>query len=153
MHPGKCAKIMVGDIELGYLGAIHPKYQKEHSLNETYVFELNYDLLLAHSEKAIKYSPVSKYPSITRDLAIVCKKEISAYDILALIKQTGKKILVDISLFDLYMDEAIGLENKQLAFKLTFCDSEKTLESADVEKVIKSILNRLDFTYQAKLRQ
>ena len=153
MHPGKCAKIMVGDVEIGYLGAIHPKYQKDYSLNETYVFELKYDLLLSYSEEAIKYSPVSKYPSITRDLAIVCKKEINAYDILALIKQTGKKILVDISLFDLYMDESIGLENKQLAFKLTFCDSEKTLESADVEKVIKSILNRLDFTYQAKLRQ
>ena len=153
MHPGKCAKIMVGDIELGYLGAIHPKYQKDHSLNETYVFELDYDLLLAKSEEAIKYTPVSKYPSITRDLAIVCRKDINASDIAALIKQTGKKILVDISLFDLYMDESIGTENKQLAFKLTFCDNEKTLESADVEKVIRSILNRLEFTYQAKLRQ
>ena len=72
---------------------------------------------------------------------------------MALIKQTGKKTLVDINLFDLYVDESIGLENKQLAYKLTFCDSEKTLESADVDKIIKSILNRLEFTYQAKLRQ
>ena len=153
MHPGKCAAIMLGDVELGYLGAIHPKYQKDYSLNETYVFELNYDLLVANSEEAIKYSPVSKYPSITRDLAIVCNKKIKASEIAALIKQTGKKILVDVSLFDLYEDESIGLENKQLAYKLTFCDSEKTLESADVEKVIRSILNRLEFTYQAKLRQ
>ena len=63
------------------------------------------------------------------------------------------KILVDIELFDLYMDEAIGNDKKQLAYKLTFMDSEKTLESADVEKVIKSILNRLEFTYKATLRQ
>ena len=153
MHPGKCAAILLGDIELGYLGAIHPKYQKDYSLNETYVFELNYDLLVKNSEETIKYAPVSKYPSITRDLAIVCNKGIKASEIAALIKQTGKKILVDVSLFDLYEDESIGLENKQLAYKLTFCDSEKTLESADVEKVIKSILNRLEFTYQAKLRQ
>ena len=153
MHPGKCAAILAGEKEIGYLGAIHPKYQKEHSLNETYVFELNYDLLLELSEEAIKYTPVSKFPSITRDLAIVCNKNIKASDIQALIKQTGKKILVDVSLFDLYEDESIGLENKQLAYKLTFCDSEKTLESADVEKVIRSILNRLEFTYQAKLRQ
>ena len=152
IHPGKCASILVGDKEVGYLGAIHPKYQKKHSLNETYVFELNFDLLLELSEETIKYTPVSKYPSITRDLAIVCNKNIKASDIAALIKQTGKKILVDVSLFDLYEDESIGLENKQLAYKLTFCDSEKTLESADVEKVIKSILNRLEFTYQAKLR-
>ncbi len=153
MHPGKCASINVGELEIGYLGAIHPKYQKEHSLNETYVFELNYDLLLKLSEEKIKYTPVSKYPTITRDLAIVCNKNINASEIQALIKQTGKKILIDVSLFDLYVDESIGLENKQLAYKLTFCDSEKTLESADVEKVIKSILNRLEFTYQAKLRQ
>ena len=153
MHPGKCAAIMVGETEVGYLGAIHPKYQKEHSLNETYVFELNYDVLLALSEEKIKYTPVSKFPSITRDLAIVCNKNIKASEIQALIKQTGKKILVDVSLFDLYEDESIGLENKQLAYKLTFCDSEKTLESADVEKVIRSILNRLEFTYGAKLRQ
>ena len=152
IHPGKCASILVGEKEIGYLGAIHPKYQKEHSLNETYVFELNFDLLLELSEEAIKYTPVSKYPSITRDLAIICNKNIKASDIASLIKQTGKKILVDVSLFDLYEDESIGLENKQLAYKLTFCDSEKTLESADVEKVIKSILNRLEFTYQAKLR-
>ena len=153
MHPGKCASIKVGSTEIGYLGAIHPKYQKEHSLNETFVFELNYELLLSLSEEKIKYTPVSKYPSITRDLAIVCNKDINASEIAALIKQTGKKILVDVSLFDLYVDESIGLENKQLAYKLTFCDSEKTLESQDVEKVIKSILNRLEFTYQAKLRQ
>ena len=153
MHPGKCASISVGGVFVGYLGAIHPKYQKEHSLNETYVFELDYDKLIELSEEKIKYAPVSKYPSITRDLAIVCNKNIKASDIMSLIKQTGKKTLVDINLFDLYEDESIGLENKQLAYKLTFCDSEKTLESADVDKVIKSILNRLDFTYKAKLRQ
>lgn len=153
MHPGKCACIKVNGDMVGYLGAIHPKYQKEHNLSETYVFELDYDKLIELSEEKINYKPVSKYPSITRDLAIVCDKNINASDIMALIKQTGKKILVDIQLFDLYVDESIGLENKQLAYKLTFCDSEKTLESADVDKVIRSILNRLEFTYKAKLRQ
>lgn len=153
MHPGKTAIIKAGDEVLGYVGAIHPKYQKEHNLNETYVFELSFDKLIDLAEEKIKYIPVSKYPSITRDLAIVCKKEINAEEIKALIKQTGKKILVDVSLFDLYMDEAIGLDNKQLAYKLTFMDSEKTLESADVDKVIKSILNRLQFVYGATLRQ
>ena len=153
MHPGKSAAILVDGKQVGYMGAIHPKYQKENSLNETFVFELDYNLLVELSALKVKYVPASKYPAITRDLAIVCDKSIKASDIQALIKQTGKKILIDVSLFDLYEDESIGLENKQLAYKLTFCDSEKTLESADVDKVIKSILNRLDFTYKAKLRQ
>ena len=117
------------------------------------IFELDLNKIYAlHSDK-LNYAPVSKYPSITRDLAIVCDKNIKASDIASLIKQTGKKILVDIELFDLYVDDSIGADKKQLAYKLTFMDSEKTLESADVEKVIKSILNRLEFTYKATLRQ
>ena len=153
MHPGKTAGIYAGEDFLGFVGAIHPKYQKSHGLNETYVFELDLNKIYAlHSDK-LNYAPVSKYPSITRDLAIVCDKNIKATDIASLIKQTGKKILVDIELFDLYVDDSIGADKKQLAYKLTFMDSEKTLESADVEKVIKSILNRLEFTYKATLRQ
>ena len=153
MHPGKTAGIYAGEDFLGFVGAIHPKYQKSHGLNETYVFELDLNKIYAlHSDK-LNYAPVSKYPSITRDLAIVCDKNIKASDIASLIKQTGKKILVDIELFDLYVDDSIGADKKQLAYKLTFMDSEKTLESADVEKVIKSILNRLEFTYKATLRQ
>ena len=153
MHSGKTAGIYAGEDFLGFVGAIHPKYQKSHGLNETYVFELDLNKIYAlHSDK-LNYAPVSKYPSITRDLAIVCDKNIKASDIASLIKQTGKKILVDIELFDLYVDDSIGADKKQLAYKLTFMDSEKTLESADVEKVIKSILNRLEFTYKATLRQ
>ena len=153
MHPGKTAAIYAGEDFLGFVGSIHPKYQKSHGLNETYVFELDLNKIYAMTSDKINYAPVSKYPSITRDLAIVCDKNIKASDITALIKQTGKKILVDIELFDLYIDEAIGADKKQLAYKLTFMDSEKTLESADVEKVIKSILNRLEFTFKATLRQ
>ena len=153
MHPGKTAGIYAGEDFLGFVGAIHPKYQKSHGLNETYVFELDLNKIYALHSGKLNYAPVSKYPSITRDLAIVCDKNIKASDIASLIKQTGKKILVDIELFDLYVDDSIGADKKQLAYKLTFMDSEKTLESADVEKVIKSILNRLEFTYKATLRQ
>lgn len=152
MHPGKTAIIYAGDTRLGYVGALHPKYQKDHALHETYVFELNFDKLVELSEEKINYNPVSKYPSIVRDLAIVCKKDISSDEIYNLIKQTGKKLLVNIALFDLYEDPSIGEGNKQLAYKLTFMDSEKTLESNDVDKIINSILNRLEFTYGAKLR-
>lgn len=153
LHPGKTALIKVGEEVLGYLGAIHPAYQKAHSLNETYVFELDFNKIIELASDKSNYKPVSKYPSIQRDLAIVCSKEISSADITSMIKQTARKLLVDLELFDLYTDESIGADNKQLAYKLTFCDTEKTLETADVDKVIKSILNRLEFTFKATLRQ
>jgi len=152
MHPGKTADIVVSDDTIGYVGAVHPKYQKDHSLNETFVFEIDFNKLVAYYVESLGYKPSSKFPSITRDLAIVCDKTIKSSDITDLIKQTARKLLVDIELFDVFESEALGLDKKQLAYKLTFCDTEKTLETADVEKVIKSILNRLEFTYKATLR-
>lgn len=152
MHPYKTALIKTKDLTLGYIGEIHPKYAKEHNIKETYVFELDFNLLIENAQTKIGYNPISKYPSITRDLAIVCSKDISAVMITDMIKQTGKKNLIDLVLFDVYQGENVGEDEWSLAYKLTFMDPTKTLESSDVDKVVNQILKRLEFTYQAKLR-
>ena len=87
-----------------------------------------------------------------RDLAIVCDKEIPADEITKLIKQTGKKILSKVELFDVYTGENVKENEKSLAFKLTFEDASKTLETQEVDKIVKSILNRLDYVFKARLR-
>ena len=104
-------------------------------------------------ENKFEYKPINKFPSISRDLAIVCKKDILADDILSLIKQTGKKILTGIELFDVYTGVNVSDDEKSLAVKLTFEDNSKTLETSDVDKIVKSILNRLDYVYKAKIRE
>ena len=95
---------------------------------------------------------LNKFPSVTRDLAIVVKKEITCEDILAIVRQTTRKNLVNLEVFDLYTGENVGEDEKSIAIKLTLEDSTKTLEAADVDKIIKSVLNRLEFNFQAKLR-
>ncbi len=152
MHPYKTALIKSKEIVLGFIGEVHPKYQSKVNVKETYVFELDFNKLLECSNTKINYEPITKFPSITRDLAIVCSKEIEANEITKLIKQTGKKILVNIELFDVYVGENVAEDEKSLAYKLTFVDSAQTLESQTVDKSIEQILKRLEHVYKAKLR-
>ncbi len=151
-HSGRCAGIVYENKLIGIIGQMHPKFSKEMGIGLTVALELNLEDILSSVESFI-YKPINKFPSITRDLAIVCKKDIPSLDIQALIKQTGKKLLTNIELFDVYEGENIGKDEKSLAFKLTFEDPSKTLEAQEVDKIIHSILNRLEFTYHAKLRE
>ncbi|MGM9970908.1 MAG: phenylalanine--tRNA ligase subunit beta [Anaeroplasmataceae bacterium] len=151
-HPGRTALITSNDKTIGFIGELHPRFIKEHDLPRVVVFELNEDIILELNNNEFKYKAITKFPSITRDLAIVCKKDIPASDIIDLVKQTAKKTLVDLQVFDLYVGENVAIDEKSIAIKLVFNDPTKTLETADVDKTINSIINRLDFTFKARLR-
>lgn len=152
LHPKKTAKIYSGDVCLGFIGELHPNIEHQNGLKNVFVFELDFDQLLALSSNKNNYHLFSKYPSIERDLAIVVNKEVLASDIANLIRHTAKSLLVSLELFDVYESENIGLENKQLAYKLKFADTNKTLETNDVDRIIKSIINRLGHDFNATLR-
>ncbi len=150
-HPGRTASIIYKDKMIGILGELHPRFSKEMGVGNTVALEISIDEILKE-EKPFIYKPLNKFPTIVRDLAIVCQKDIPASDIEALIKQTGKKTLTSIELFDVYTGENVNEDEKSLAFKLVFEDPTKTLETEDVDKIIKSIVNRLDYVYKARLR-
>ena len=150
-HPGRCAKIMHNGKQIGVLGELHPKFAKDHDVSGTVAFEMDlYDLI--HEDNGLKYKPINKFPSITRDLAIVVDKSVSADQILTLVKQTGKKYLTKVDIFDVYTGENVKENEKSIAFTMTFEDSTKTLEAEEIDKVIKQILNRLEKELNAKLR-
>ena len=151
-HPGRCASLYIGDKFLGFITELHPRFLKEADLPRLVAFELNQDVILESISNDFKYQPISKFPSIERDLAIVCKKDIEADKVLGLIKQTAKKTLVDLKVFDLYVGENVAADEKSIAVKLTFNDATKTLEAADVDKIISSIVKRLDMEFGARLR-
>lgn len=150
-HPGRQAKILVENEEVGFIASIHPEFRLKHDLKDTYVFEISLDKLFKYVNN-IKYETISKYPSIERDLAIVIDDKVSADEVLKVVKMVAKKYLVSINIFDLYKDKTLGENKKSLAFKMVFVDKEKTLDSKDVDKVINSILNRLDYYFKAELR-
>lgn len=151
-HPGRCASIYSKDKMVGFITELHPRFLKENSLPRVVVFELNEDVILELINEPFKYEAITKFPSIERDLAIVCKKEIEAEQILSLIRQTARKTLTDIKVFDLYEGEGIGEGMKSIAVKMNFNDKTKTLETEDVDKTINSILKRLEMEFDAHLR-
>lgn len=150
-HPGRCAKIMHNGKQIGVLGELHPKFAKAHDCVGTVAFEMDLADII-NENNGLKYKPINKFPSITRDLAIVVKKDISAENVLALVKQTARKYLTKIDIFDVYTGENVGSDEKSIAFTMTFEDPTKTLEASEVDKVISQILNRLDREIGAKLR-
>ncbi|MGM9969862.1 MAG: phenylalanine--tRNA ligase subunit beta [Anaeroplasma sp.] len=150
-HPGRCASIIHNGNIIGVIGELHPKFAKDHDVSGTIALEISLNELI-NEEHILKYHPINKYPSITRDLAIVCKKSISSDIVMKLIKQTGRKYLSNIELFDVYTGENVNDDEKSLAFTLTFEDSTKTLEAQEVDKVINSIINRLSRELDARLR-
>jgi phenylalanyl-tRNA synthetase beta chain len=150
-HPGRCAGIYMNDKLIGLLGEIHPRLAKELGVGRTIAYELSLEDIV-NEVKEFKYQPINKFPSVTRDLAIVVKKDVLCEDVLSVVRQTARKYLTSLELFDVYTGDGVEADEKSLAFKMTFEDSTKTLETQDVDKVIKSILNRLDFNFKARLR-
>lgn len=150
-HPGRTAAIYLEDKMIGVIGELHPRFAKDKGISGTVAFEIDLEpVLLYHHD--FTYKPMNKFPTVTRDLAIVVKKDILADDVLNVIKQTLKSHLVSLEVFDLYTGDAVGEDEKSLAIKITLEDTTKTLESNDVDKMIHSVLNRLDFHFKARLR-
>lgn len=150
-HPGRCAEIIHNGHRIGIIGEIHPKVQKELGVEGCVALEISLKDLVTE-QLTLKYKSINKFPSIQRDLAIVCDKSINAYDIQRVIEKSSKKYLSNISLFDVYTGENVGKDEKSLAFKLTFEDSTKTLETQEVDNVVKNILDHLAKEYNARLR-
>ncbi len=150
-HPHKQAVISYKDQILGVIAEVHPTHAKEKDIAPTVLCDMNLMPLL-EEPAPLSYQAISKFPSITRDLAVIVGEDILAGDLLALIKQTAKKVLVKADIFDIYQGSSIEKGKKSLAFSLVFNDPEKTLTADDIDQIMKKIINRLNFTYQAIVR-
>lgn len=146
-HPGVCANILIQNQVVGVIGKLHPNLELD-----AYTFELSLEKIMTLIEPQPKFEVISKYPNITRDLAFVVDQQIEVGKITKLIEQTARKFLVDLKLFDVYRDDRLGESKQSLAYNLTFNSKDKTLEASDVDKLMKSIINRLQFEFKAELR-
>lgn len=153
MHPGRTALLLLDGEELGFVGAIHPNYAKEVDVKEAYVFELDLEMLLQAEVEPMNYKMLPRYPSITRDIALVVNKEIVAGEVKDAIVKAGGKLLKDVQLFDVYEGEHLEKGKKSLAFSLVYLDPERTLTDDEVTKAHTHILEALKETFDATLRQ
>ncbi len=152
IHPGIHADVLINGKYAGFLGKLHPQLEQAFSLNKTFVFELDFDLIYENSIGHIEMVQIPKYPSINRDLAVIVDKDLPVADLLKAVKVGGKKQLVNISIFDVYIGEGVEESKKSVAMSLEFRSNEKTLETSEVDKAIQRILKYLERELQAKLR-
>ncbi|WLR50165.1 phenylalanine--tRNA ligase subunit beta [Bacillus tianshenii] len=152
MHPGRTAEILLDNEYLGFVGQVHPQAQNELDLNETYVFELSLEKLLNADTEEVHYEPIPRFPSISRDIALVLDENVPADDVKAVIKEAGGKLLKEVSIFDLYKGEHLEAGKKSLAFSLRYFDPEKTLTDEEVTKVHEGVLKAVEEKLGAQLR-
>ncbi len=151
LHPGQSAKVMRGGEALGWIGMLHPELEKKLGLNgRTYLFEIKVNGLL--EGRLPEFAPLSKYPSIRRDLAIVVGNEVSFEAIRAEILKVSTKIVKDILLFDVYTGEKVDSSRKSLALSLILQETSHTLTDPEVESAVERVLKALKETYNAQLR-
>ncbi|RXI98494.1 phenylalanine--tRNA ligase subunit beta [Anaerobacillus alkaliphilus] len=152
LHPGRTAAITLGGKEIGFVGQLHPSLQKELDINETYVFQVDLEAVLAFEMKDVMYEEIPKYPSISRDIALVVKEDVQAQAVKDVIVENGGSLLKSVHLFDLYQGEKMEAGFKSLAFSLTYFDPSKTLTDEEVTKVHSHVLDGLKETLGAILR-
>lgn len=152
LHPGQSARILVGEQEIGWIGALHPSLQDELDLkSEVILFELSLAALI--SDKSVRYQPISKYPQIRRDLSLLVNKSITAGQIEAVVRSVvAPGLLKAFDVFDVYTGESIPVDKKSLAIALTLQDEKRTLVDAEVNAVIDAILKKLDVEFTIVLR-
>lgn len=143
-HPGVSAAYKVDGVTIATLGELHPQVAKNYDLEgKCYLFEINISALLETVRSQLQYTPISKFPGITRDLAIVAPKSVSAEMIQQIILANGGDKLESAYVFDVYEGEHIAEGFRSLAYTIGFRSTEGTLTDADVDEPIQAIINAL----------
>ena len=147
LHPGISADIYLDKKKVGFFGRIHPKVNKD----EIYVLEVCIDDLDVKT-KDLKFKAASKLPYIKKDVAFIMPKSMKNEDVVKEIKRAGSRLLTDIQVFDLYEGFNIGVNNKSIAYSLTFEDSTRTLTDEEVMEVFNNIIKEVETKLGIKLR-
>jgi phenylalanyl-tRNA synthetase beta chain len=152
MHPGRTADILLDGKTIGFVGQLHPVVQKEYDLKETYVFELALTDLLDAEVEDIRYSPIPRFPSITRDIALVVDENVVAGELQKAIIEAGGKLLKEVSIFDVYKGDRLPEGKKSIAFSLRYYDPERTLTDEEVTAVHEKVIQAVEQRFGATLR-
>lgn len=166
-HPGRCARIAVPSgraasdtaepelDELGIMGEVHPDVAENYGMDgvRIYCCELMFDAVIRHADTEMVYSPLPKYPSTSRDIALLVDEDMEVGKIEAVIRENGGNILESVRLFDVYRGSRLGEGKKSVAFALVYRDAGKTLTDEDVAEVHDKVLEALKKKLNAVLRE
>ena len=152
-HPGRGAKVYVGETYVGVLGQIHPAVAENYGVDaELYCAELSFETMFSLMGGTPVYVPLPKFPSVTRDIAVVCDSDIPVGRLLDCILENGGEYLKDCSVFDVYTGHHIAQGKKSVAFSLTMRSDDQTLTDEHAGDTVKAVLSALEKSYGAVIR-
>ena len=152
-HPGRCAEVFLDGDRIGILGQIHPAVAENYGVDaELYCAELSFDAILAHRAPLPVYKPLPRFPSVSRDIAVVCDASIPAGEMAACILENGGQYLKDCRIFDVFTGGRIAAGRKSVAFSLTMRADDQTLTDDHAEETVKKILAALRERFGAEMR-
>ncbi|SOC03018.1 phenylalanyl-tRNA synthetase beta subunit [Ureibacillus xyleni] len=144
LHPGQTADIFLDGEKVGIIGGLHPVERKNLDLKDTFIAELNLKAILTATGEELVYTPVPRFPAMTRDIALELDRAVPAGEIIDIIRKAGTKLLKGVNVFDVYEGEKMAPGKKSVAFSLTYFDPERTLTDEEVvnahEKVLKALV-------------
>ena len=157
LHPGRTAKLFIEGKDAGYFGEIHPKLILDKiALKKVYLFKLNIANLLRASTRKNKWIPIYKQypivPKMERDINFIFSKEYLISEITSEIRKTGKNLLEDINLIDVFEDINFGEDFVSYTFRLSYRDKDKTLLDSDISLIHSNIVSKVEKRFNTKLR-
>ena len=152
-HPGRCAYVYSGSDIVGVFGQVHPRAAQNFGVDgELYCAELSFDELLLAQGPGRCYTPLPKYPPITRDIAVVCGEAVTVGALERAIRRGAKGLLREVSLFDVYRGKNLGEGKKSVAFSLVLRADDRSLTGEEADEDVRSILEALKQDCGAVLR-
>ena len=152
-HPGRCAKVTIDGVDVGVMGQVHPLVAKNYGIDvDVYCAEINFTKILGLLLPDATYTPLPKYPSVTRDLALICDEAVTVADVENVIDASAGKLLRGVKLFDIYRGTGVPEGKKSMAFSLELRADDRTLTDADSEQVVTKVLKALAEKLNASLR-
>ena len=152
-HPGRCAMVSIDGVDLGYIGQVHPLVAKNYGIDcEVYCAEINFTKLFDLRLPDATYTPLPKYPTVNRDLSLICSESVTVAEAENVILAAAGKLLRGVKLFDVYRGTGVPQGMKSLAFSLSLRADDRTLTDADSEAVVTKVLAALKEKLGATLR-
>ena len=152
-HPGRCASVSINGELLGYMGQVHPLVCKTYGLDtEVYCVEIDFSKAFAMMLPEPTFTPLPKYPAVTRDLSLLCDEATTIAELENVITAAGGKLLRRVDLFDIYRGKGVAEGKKSVAFSLQLRADDRTLTDTDSEGVISKVLAALESKLGATLR-
>lgn len=154
LHPAESVEINFKNEIIGYCGRLHPKLEREYDFTaSTYIFEIDFDIVKkSYLERNISYRPISRYPLVIRDVALLVNSSVTHKELLQSFNKYVSKIVKSVDLFDIYSGKGIPEGKKSMAYRISFGSDDHTLEDDEVDEAFKEIIEKVKNKIKAEIR-